>query len=528
MPSGFSSDPRFSHGANMGLREIFAELPGGGSMPRPMDTTHVLDVIRRKYISGTSEDSARRMAIRRRLDLYANNVGPYVEAHIRRIFSDPKIIDERLKVLSLGKWQNLTKRVVNELARVYSNPARRTVGETNAAGVDTGGSGYEEFIDHLDLDGAMRMANRLSILCNQIFLYIRTEEVDSEVVPALDLITSDQFSVVPHPLYPLRMAAILIGIASEGGTDDTSPHYMLISSDEIWYLNRAGFLISEKENVYGFIPGILVHSQLPHGSLLDARSGDDIMTAHESVVLLNVLAMNAAKVSTKVPYVQGDSAYTAQGQTMDQTSTVMLGDGMMPGVIDLRSDPHEYIKAAASITMQLAASYGIPEDFFNRSFTGTTGIVMDAKLSGLMERRNEQLPIFRRVERELARKASIICSRDCAPRFHFSDGGWQIDFGEITRPQDPLERLRWRKEARSMGLRTIIDDLQEDNPDLDTERAWARLTEIIEIRSAEVEAMRALNMPRDPSEPGLDPAQNGAANSGDQGEQDAATILGDN
>jgi hypothetical protein len=158
----------------------------------------------------------------------------------------------------------------------------------------------------------------------------------------------------------------------------------------------------------------------------------------------------------------------------------------------------------------MAASYDIPEDVYNLTVNASSGFDRELKREGLNERRTEQIPLYRDAEAELGEIAATVCQKDGATDYAFSPEGWTIDFGEVRTPQDPTSKLAWRKEAKSQLLRTTIDDLMEDNPDLDEDGAEKKFQENLVQRAREVAMQRALNMPADPTDPGASPEANGA------------------
>lgn len=528
-----------------GLIEAFNQVPDGSMMAVPYDVKSIANWIGERYVgasASTTDDVARRderpgatgeryigaagdvisktwegerrRKARERLALYEDRGAPHFEAMLARVFADAKVRDDRLKVLPYARFQNVTRRIAWELAMVYKAPAKRSV--------SGGNEGYQEFIKGTGLDTELREGTRYIGFLNNVFLSLRVVTRLGKQVPVVDVVTPDAFAAVPHPLDRKELVAVILDRKPTVIVErETDPHYVLWSEDFRVFLNSSGRYISHIPNPYGLIPGVLAHRRKPRECLLDQDSGQDIIDAHYAVCLLNVMMLFGQKTGTKAPYAIGDMSRTARGQSLDQDKLTQFEEGVAPGVLDLGHDPASLIASAKSTIAQVGANYGIPEDVFNLTHSPTSGYDRRLKRWGLEERREEQVPLWREYERELAEKASKVMSRDADAAYRFQPEGWQIDFGEVEAPQEPMERLNWREKARTLGLRTTHDDIAEDNPDLDEDGVEERFQNVITERAAEVELQRALNMPKDPGSPGQTPQQNGAQGPQQQGPQQA-------
>lgn len=494
-----------------GLVEAFNALPGGGSMPADaqFDAQAIAGYIGKHHLGSLTEsgnpggDAERRIRAKQRVDLYEDRGHAHFDKMLRSVFKDPKVLEDRLAMLPLARFQNVTRRIAQELAMVYQAPAKRSV--------KSGNEQYQAFIRATGLDTELREAQRYTTFANDVYIGICTRPCEGKMTPVLDVVTPEAFSAVPHPLYKTDLVAVVLDMGKAAiNPQQTDPRYVVWSEDLRIYLDGARRYLSHEANPYGVIPGVLVHRKKPRHCLLDADSGQDIIDAHLAVCLLNVMMLFGQKTGTKAPYAVGDMSRTARGQSLDQDKLTQFEEGVAPGVLDLGHDPDSLIASAKSTIAQVAANYGIPEDVFNLSHSATSGYDRRMKRWGLEERREEQVPLWREYERELAEKAAIVMDIDGATEYQFRAEGWQIDFGEVATPQEPMALLTWREKARSLGLRTAHDDISEDNPDLDEAGVDAKFMANIALRAHEVELMRALNMPSDPTKPGASPQENGA------------------
>lgn len=489
----------------MGLVEAFNTLPDGSQLPPgarrtiPQIAAHLKNV----YFKIGSSETERRRRMRERLDLYEDRGFSHFERMIRNVYRDRTVQDERVALLPYARFQNVTRRIASELAMVYKAPAEREVAEGN--------DNFQRFIETVNLDSELREAQRYIEFLNEVLLWIRTKKTKRGRVPVLDVITPDAFTVVPHPSDPKEMVAVILDKAPGGmNVRDQDPHYAVWDDQYRFFLDKNGNYIPDSEvtHRFGRIPGVLLHRRSPRRQLLDPDTGQDIIDAHKAVALLNVLVLHGQKTGTVAPYISGDVSLTPRGQALDHDKLTQFQEGVQPGVLDLKFEPSAYIDTARSVIAQLAANHGIPEDVFSLSHDASSGFDRRLKRMSLEERRQEQIPIFRAIERELAATAAAVLQAE-APAYSFKPESFHVRFGEIESPMDPLKKLDYRQKARSLGLRTALEDIREDYPDLDPEEARRKLLANVHQRAIEVLLMRALDMPRDPTKPGQSPQANG-------------------
>ena len=495
----------------MGLVSAFNRDVNGA--PRAADDVAALTYeqivdgyVREPLFKPAGADDDRRAEARLRLDLWFDRGLPHFEDMLRQVFPDPDVARERILVLPICRFQNVPRKIGRLVATVYAQPARRRVKAAGQKALDA-------FVQRTALDMLMREANRFTVGLNDVFVGVRTRVArDGRREPVVDIVTPDAFTAVPDPADPRREVAIILDAKPSTSSRDDDPHYVMWDDEYVSWLDRQGRLIpsTKRLNPYGRIPGVIVRRAKPHDRLLDMDSGRDIVDAQLAVVLLNVMMVHGQKVGTKVPYATGDMANTGRGQTMDHTRMTHFEEGVSPGVLDLGHDPKTLIDSARSVIAQLAANYDIPEDVYSLTHDATSGFDRQLKREGLNERRTEQVPLFREAEHDLAQIAAVVCEKDGAGEFAFDPTDFACDFGEVRTPQEPTALLGWRKEAKAQLLRTSIDDILEDNPDLDREGAEAKFLENLAWRAREVELQRALNMPADPTDAGASPEANGS------------------
>jgi hypothetical protein len=488
----------------MSLVQAFNRTSDGGQSPPELarDVPTIVKAVVEPLFKSAGADDDRRTEMRRRLDFYRDRGTAHVEEAVKAVWKDPEIQADHLSMVPYARFHNLVKKIARVSATVYSQPAKRRLKSTREQHV--------AFLRATRLDLKLRESNRFVVFVNEVFAFVGKRKCREKTIPTMTIVTPESFTVVKDPDDPRVPVAVILDAKPGGiGAKDSDPHHVLWSDDLVVLLDKAGKYLSHRANPYKRIPGALIHRAEPVESVLDPDSGRDILDAQLAVALLHVMKMRGHKVGTKVPYATGDMSTTAHGQVMDHTKLTKFEEGVSPGVLDLGYDPAALIASAKSIIAQVAANYDIPEDVYTLTDAPTSGFDRQLKRIGLDERRAEQIPIFRDVEHELAEVGALVAG-ECDEEFRYQPDGFGVDFGEVRTPQDPIAQLTWRKEAKAQLLRTTIDDLLEDNPDYSPEEAELRFQEILAQRAKEVELQRALNMPRDPTQAGQTPEENGA------------------
>lgn len=456
--------------------------------------------LRDNYVENDSE-AARRKKMKARLDLYHDRGKWIFQRMINKVFKDPEVRRLRNEMVEFGSFQNFTRRVVDELSMVYSEPARRTL--------DGQDHSYQALVREIQQDRVCRKLNRWVNLLNECFILFDISPVTGK--HKLHLITPDRMFAVCDRDDPTELAGIGYDSLMVGSdaTNMRLPHHTLITDEEIFMLNGAGEIIDQltRPNTLGRINGVLVHKSYPDHQLLDPDSGDDIINGHKVLTLINVCMVKEQKSGAgKIPYTSGPMARTATGQTLDTERAVTFEEGVSPGILDLSADPDVFIKAARAVIKQVAANNSIPESVFDLSYQATSGFEIELKRAALREaRRSQIMDPYRPFERELAEVISESTGMFNADQF-------KIDFGQLETPADPGQRVRYWEDLKRVGLSNVVDQMQELNPELNEGQAMQQILRNLEIQTSVTEAMRDLQAMNSSAAPNLDdrtPEENG-------------------
>lgn len=468
----------------MSLLSLLGEMPDGSV--GALDWQSVAKWISERYLAPTCEESARVARAQRRASLYRDDGHRYCHELIDKHFEDNETKHRRFKWVEQAAYNNVTRRIVHELATLYRRSARRSVnGDENSVR-------YQAALRLMRMDERMLDAQRLTILHRGILLRPRVPQWSG--LPRLDIIERHQFRVVRHPLEPERLIAVIIeqSIDSPNSLPSVDSPKWVVWTDFEWFrISGRGDIVGEpQENRYGRIPYILCSLNPPPGELIDPTTFEDVISAHLAVWFEAVLLLKESQSATKIPTLSGDTTRAARGQVIDSNSVLELPEGVALSQSDTSMDLSMFRDTADHILERAAANHGIPPAILHHA-GATSGYEIELRHVGIRERRIEQEGTFRETERELAELTSVVLASD-APQLSFTTDGWSLNYGETQMPRAPREQLETFEHARRLGLVDTIEELIQRDSDLSEEDAWVLLKSRIENETERNRLMRPM------------------------------------
>jgi hypothetical protein len=185
------------------------------------------------------------------------------------------------------------------------------------------------------------------------------------------------------------------------------------------------------------------------------------------------LLLKESKSATRTTVLSGDATRVARQQALDTTSLTELPEGVTLTPVDLSMDLAPFRDTADHILERAAANHGIPPAILHHA-GATSGYEIELRHVGIRERRVEQEPVFRAVERELADVMSLVLSHDL-PELRFDTDGWRIFYGDVQMPRTPKEELEIYEQAQRLLLTDPIEEEERRDPDATQEDAWERI-----------------------------------------------------
>lgn len=459
----------------------------------------------------------RREAIATRLRLYRDQATVDVERAIDGIYEtdDYKLTLKRYVPLALE--QNVTRRIVDEVASLYDRPALRTLPDKSA---------NEKLHDEerrLRLHELKQEEHRLLTLCNEV---LEWQFTGADSKRKLRLITPDAFDAIPHPGDSLVAAGLLLDnppvTATVGSARAQLPHFELWDDTYRYLISAEGRLVDRngvmtatpEEHGLKRIPGILLHRREPTTCILDAHHGSDIVSCHLGVALLNVMIMRLSKSQgERQPVLQGNLAAMATGQVMNGERPLMLPPEVVASILDTKTDPDHYLRVKKDKITSTAQTYGMSYEQFSNSESADSGKLYELRREKLKEIRNE------------SRRRAVVHEVETVTLIGFNAEGMRVDFQEMSLPQDASEKVALMRDKSKMGLDSPVKFMMREDPDLTREQAIAEILSNQRDFALVIEMVRALNMPgdADAENPGKSPQENGADNAKKSDDEDEGT-----
>jgi hypothetical protein len=453
-----------------------------------------------RHIRSTYLDSAAELARmemhRRRHDLYNDAGGEHLSRLIELVFQDPEVKRLRHAWEQPAQYNNVLKRVVNELSTCYSEPANRTV--TGAADqlkyfeVQTQSRQHEQF----------RVMEQLLNLHRAVWVGFRVRNVGTHAAPRndlkIDIVTPAASFIITHPNDPTVPIGLGIRIdTSYALTTADRPAWVVWTEAERFLLDRSGRLIGApvthgivNEQGQGVLPYVYVTLEPPRGTIWPGRSGEDLVSADLAIKFASVCLLKELKSATRQTWLTGDLAAAARDQTMDTEATASVPEGVQVQTVDMSMDLATFRDAAEHILETVANNYGMSAAYIHQQGVQSADArdLMRVPLRELRIRNQLPLRVF---ERAFVDVQTAVLRRDL-PELAFSSLGWSVDFADPQTPRSPKEAIEELELARRVGVMSTIEWLVRRDPSLTREQAEERVAKWTEEELWRNEIMRPL------------------------------------
>lgn len=428
--------------------------------------------IRQNYIGKSPNGPAaaeqrRRARAKKRHQLYRGAGDEHMNQLLGEVFSDKDVLEKRTQWVPYTKHDNVLRKVVGELATVYTAPATRTVDG------DENNRRYQEVQRLCRQSQVMQRANQMAVLHNAIAIGPRIRiEPDGVARPVLDVITPANFYAVRDP----ADATLCIGLIFENDYCLASPSatfakYTLWGWREQIPINSDGEVIVEdiKEHDRGRIPWDLFTLEPPDGCLLDEDTGEDLVAAQMLTWFLHLLHAKEAKSATKQLAIQGDLSRAIRNQAQDTEVDFELPADANAQVHDRGMDFEAFSRSAQHARETAAGNRGVPPTVM-RGEGAESADAREVSRYSLRELRLQQQIPFRDMERSLADHQSRLMTSS-RPDLVFTLDNWRMDFSDPQTPLGTMEALNVKQKRLELGLTSVPTIFQEENPDLTREAA---------------------------------------------------------
>lgn len=463
----------------------------------------VRDVIKRDPVRVAQEiladpaERARRNLAKRRMSLYRENADDVTRRELEGVFDDPTVRSRVLKWIPLASSRSVVRRVVDLVARpVYAVAPVRVVEPESAQ------ASYDEIVRTARTNAAMDLACRIAEAANHALIYTRYIARKKRICH--DVIAPDAVTVIPDPDVPTDWLALLFAIPGEGG----KVHWQYVDDAETFRLDHEGSLVPKTQTPLGLRrPNFTwVHRTERSGAFWESMRGRSLERAELGVNMLNLLAMRGLKASGfKKLAIVGDLANFPKGQSLDEESAIVAGEGVAISEVSSQMDAANYIALQQEIVADAAASRGI-----SRARLNATG-AQDSDDAGLEEERGELVGVMYEAELDVFDVVKMV-SQESETKIP-EDATLRVDFGELHHRVDRKTELEIETGERNAGMANYLDHIKRRNPEIRSDAdALEEFIRNVKLNATCLELITARNLSQGatPENPGQSPEENGA------------------
>ncbi len=433
---------------------------------------------------------------------------------------------------------NILKRVIKELSTIYKTPAERQAlieSEVEKEGVKTlekqADEAYDNVMQESNIDFVMPATNNYTNLINHTV--VKAVWRDSRM--EYDLLNFDNVEVFTDPVDWMRIVAVKyyiglklpevqdmkvskntkqVGVPNDYDIttnelqdyaqarvytfDDISAEGIIengqatrLEAGKIYHIQPNGNdekIIMTEDNPYKdedgkpLNPFVIFDKEYPVGERFDFSTGNDLRDLNINIALLLVYINSAEKYQSfkQIVAIVKDKKNIPNPLRLDPAAALILeGDeGFTPSVntMDLQLDIKQKIENLKDRIFNCLAGYGISPENFQMSASPQSGFALKISNIGKLEAREAQIPQYRRGERKLFDVTRIINNAHNTEQISMS-AKFSIDFADPDFPMSPDEKIKKDEFELKHNIKTDIDLIKEDNPDLTDEQAERKYRE---------------------------------------------------
>ena len=468
------------------LQEILATLPSGET-GIPLGREELGAYL--KTWCGSESEKERRKRHALRDEMYHDGGCDHMRGVVNDVFKDSDVRLMRSKWIPYARFSNPLKRIVGDISTVYAEPAKRTVG-----GSDANQRKFDDLAEAVMLDEVMHHANQMLNLHRAVLVgpRVRIDE-DGIAELAIDVLTPANVFAVTHPNDTTRVVAwgIRVEYRSHRTEWPRTPAWQLWSSHEVMLLDAEFVPITSKPHGLGVNPWVaLTYNATAIPGFWPGEEGEDLIAAQVSIWFAGILLLKETKSATNVPIVSGDVTAAARAQAADTEVPVEVPEGTSVSTVDMSMDTSIFTDASDHVLERTGNGYGLSMAALQHQGIQSAE-AREVMLEPLRQLRRKQIKTFRRAERALVALIAAVLKVD-APLLVFDVVAFSVDFGEPQVLVSEMERLTIFEKKRAMGLDNTVDMYRRQNPDCRSDaEALIAIMRNIEIETSRIEMMRA-------------------------------------
>lgn len=406
-------------------------------MPDNLFQSRAAEVVLKSYLKAKqSEEEERKRKANERLAIYHDDWEDILESTLSSQFHKDNYA--KIKLLK-NTTQNILRKVVDDVSVVYKIAPVREYGENEKIG---------EIYQYLEIDEFMKRVNQYGFLLNDVLIRVGWDQENQKVT--LDLHTPANTSIIQRDNYPEQAAAVYYEVEYIDTEFNPTKFNVFWSDFEHFLFDEKGIIYSptednqEKINPYGQLPFVIVHMKPFPGMFWNTSLKNDIVSGTVITGFKRTLKDYLFKHSSfKQPVINADNIDKIPNELLHDVASAwkIQGQNANVSLLDFTANFSELSKTIQEDINAFLSTYGLSVDMFAVSPSEASGRALQIKNRGLQEIREAQIPIFRRVEKQLFDMIRIVynwhSSSSQIPELDFS-----IDFAELETYTDPMEERK--------------------------------------------------------------------------------------
>lgn len=489
---------------------VLAIGPSGSMLGGPLTNDEMSSYLAEHYGTEWERDRNQRHALRD--ELYRDGGDSKMVSLIEEQFRDPTVRSLRQKWVRYARFNNASRRIVNELATLYSEPAKRHVGTLDDK--------YQEVLRLVRMDERMVEASRLVNLHRALLVGFRVRDRGGDARDAvLDIVTPTNARAIMHPNDNTLVVAWMIRTSYRTARKaDNTPAWTVWSDHESFQLRENLSVIggSLKPHELDVIPYVPITLGPPAPGFWPGCEGEDITAAHIAIWFNNILLLKESKSATKQTIITGDGTNTQRGQAADSEVPGELSDGQSATTVDMSMDLAMFSNTTNHILQHVAQNYGLSPAIVEHQGVQSAEARELMRLP-LREIRRQQQGPFRQFETSLCFVMAAVLAVDW-PAMWFDPTQFRLEYAESETPLDPRGEQDLFEKRRAAGLKSTVEFWMDSHPGASREEAMAAIEQnyLDETwRVGRMKELMALNgsTKSEPGEP--DAKENGTTSSSD-------------
>ncbi len=415
--------------------------------------------------AATLESSQRKVEAEKRLDYYQSNQADYIIETLNEHFAHP----ERLTPV----FVNLTRKIIDNLAMVYCEPAQRQVD-----GTERDRELYTEIAKTAGFNLVMKQASKLTKLLKTILIrpVWRNGQIDLDILTGeiLDVETGDS----PRDLKKVMVT----DYPANGKLDEIT--YSLWTPETWQRLDYRGNVLESTPNPYKRLPFIPLWDSLPIDNFW-VPGGQDIIDAQSTInERLTDLCYTLRLQGFGVPVLKSNDSGKLGVIDLDVgpgTAVNLPADSDADFKYEATEAPIEEIVAAIEfIIKQTAIANGLSAHSLTADPVNESGVAKIVSNGELQEKRQDDIELFRQYEHNLFDLTKTVWNTHVPGKKFSEDATLKIDFAEINSPTLEMDEADKWDRLIQMGQASMVDFAMARNPDLTRDQAKAYLQQVKE------------------------------------------------